>query len=385
LSSSQVEETALSVDIEKALGSFELRPRFAVGRELIVLFGHSGSGKSLTLAAIAGLLRPDRGQIIIDGTPVFDAARGVDVPPQQRGAGLVVQSYALFPHLSVRDNIAFGLHGRTAAERRRRVAELVDLLALHGLEDRRPHQISGGQAQRVALARALAPRPRLLLLDEPFSALDSAIRVNLRRELARLKRELDLTIVFVTHDLREAFNLADSIAVFDAGRVLQVGDRDEVFNRPVSARVAELTDVRNIWHGRVQYADAAGVVVETGRFAVVSGPAAFTAGEPADICIRPERVVLLRPERHPGEEHARDTVLTAAIVDEVAHGASHTLYFRVIEGSPPSGYDIEVDLPALPYDALGVHHQRMWTLALPRAAMHVMRAAPDMHDGARRA
>jgi molybdate transport system ATP-binding protein len=179
----------LDVAIDKRLGAFHLRPRFAVGRELLVLFGHSGSGKSLTLQAIAGLLRPDAGCIAIDGRPVFDAARGLDEPPQRRGVGLVVQDYALFPHLSVRDNIAFGLDRLRPQERRARVAELVKLLELDGLEDRRPAQISGGQAQRVALARALAPRPRLLLLDEPFSALDSAIRVGLRRELARLKRE----------------------------------------------------------------------------------------------------------------------------------------------------------------------------------------------------
>src|SRR5215210_1570247 len=213
----------LDLAIEKRLGAFHLRPSFAIGRELLVLFGHSGSGKSLTLQAIAGLVRPDAGCIAIDGRAVFDAARGLDETPQRRGVGLVVQDYALFPHLSVRDNVAFGLDRLRPAERRARVAELVKLLELDGLEDRRPAQISGGQAQRVALARALAPRPRLLLLDEPFSALDSAIRVGLRRELARLKRELDLTIVFVTHDLREAFNLADRVAVYDHGHVLQVG------------------------------------------------------------------------------------------------------------------------------------------------------------------
>jgi molybdate transport system ATP-binding protein len=365
----------LSVTIEKRLGDFHLRPSFAVGRELIVLFGHSGSGKSLTLAAIAGLVRPDAGRIAIDGTVVFDAARGIDVAPQRRGVGMVVQSYALFPHLNVRDNIAFGLHGWPAHRRRVRVAELIDLLSLHGLEQRKPNQISGGQAQRVALARALAPEPRLLLLDEPFSALDSAIRVNLRRELARLKRELDLTIVFVTHDLREAYNLADSIAVFDGGRVLQCGSRDAVFNRPVSARVAQLTEVRNIWRGQVTHVEADGVRVETDRFAAIGeqAPARVAVGDRVDICIRPERVVLLRPERHAGEEQVRDAVVTAAIVDEVAHGAFHTLYFRVIGGSPPpSGYDIEVDLPALPYEALDVRRVRTWTLALPRAAVHIM-------------
>ena len=340
-------------------------------REVIVLFGHSGSGKSLTLRAIAGLLRPDAGRIVIGGAPVLDTARGIDVPPQRRGVGMVVQSYALFPHLTVRENIAFGLHGLPRREQRRRVDELLGLLDLGQLAERRPATISGGQAQRVALARALAPRPRLLLLDEPFSALDSAIRVNLRRELARLKRELELTIVFVTHDLREAYNLADQIAVFDGGRVLQVGARDEVFSRPASARVAQLTEVRNIWPGRVVAADAAGITVDTGRFAVRAMGRAWPAGAEVHVGIRPERVIVLRPGRVAADE-ARDTILTAAIVDEVAHGAAYTLYFRLPGDAPPRGYDIEVDLPAHPYEVLGVGQCRTWALALPRDAVHVM-------------
>ena len=364
---------ALAVDIEKRFGEFDLRPRFAVGRELLVLFGHSGSGKSLTLHAIAGLLRPDAGRIAIDGVPVFDAAQRIDVPPQRRGVGMVVQDYALFPHLSVRENIAFGLDGRRAHERRRRVAELVELFGLWGLEERRPRQISGGQAQRVALARALAPAPRLLLLDEPFSALDSAIRVSLRRELARLKRELDLTIVFVTHDLREAYNLADQIAVFDAGQVLQVDTRDQVFNHPASIRVAELTEVRNIWRGRIARTDASGVWIDTGRFSVRGPHISAAVGDPAGVCIRPERVLLLRPERHHADVRPHDTLVAAEIVDEIAHGAAHTLFFRLAGAPPPdAGYDVEVDLPALPYEVLGVRERRTWTLALPADAVHVM-------------
>jgi ABC-type Fe3+/spermidine/putrescine transport system ATPase subunit len=268
----------------------------------------------------------------------------------------------------VRDNIAFGLRRFTTSEREARVGELVSLLGLHGLEDRRPARISGGQAQRVALARALAPRPRLLLLDEPFSALDSAIRVGLRRELARLKRELDLTIVFVTHDLREAFNLADKIAVFDGGRVLQVDSRDAVFERPASARVAELTEVRNIWRGRVAALDAGGAVVQTGGVSVRTSRQ-LPIGTEVDVCIRPERVLLVRPERL-AMETPRDTVVTAEIVDEIGHGASHTLFFRV--DGDASLRDVEVDLPAHPYEVLGVGRQRRWALTFPRDAVHVM-------------
>ncbi len=308
---------------------------------------------------------------------MFDAAAGIDLPPQRRGAGLVLQGNALFPHLTVRRNIAFGLHGRPRAEQEARVDELLRLLAIEHLADRLPSQVSGGQAQRAALARALAPRPRLLLLDEPFSALDTAVRLGLRRELLRLARDLDLTVIFVTHDLREAYNLADRIAVFDEGRTLQVGSRDDVFNRPASARVARLTEVRNVWPGVVVEQDTAAgtLTVDTGRFRVRAA-GTLAAGAAVSICIRPERVILLRPERHAGED-VRDTALAAVIVDEVAHGASHTLYLRVdgdgraaAAGMP----DIEVDLPSHPYEVMGVGRQRHWTLVLPRAALHVMPA-----------
>lgn len=336
-----------------------------------MLFGHSGSGKSLTLRAIAGLLRPDAGRIAIGGVPVFDAAAGIDQPPQRRGVGLVVQSYSLFPHLSVRDNVGFGLIGLAKTERVARVDALLDLFGLTDLAERRPERISGGQAQRVALARALAPRPRLLLLDEPFSALDSAIRVGLRRELARMKREFDLTIVFVTHDLREAYNLADHVAVFDSGQVLQVGRRDDVFDRPASARVAELTEVRNIWRGRVVELGQHGSVIDTGRLTLRTAATDALLGAEVDVGIRPERVLVQRPERLATEE-LRDSVMTATIVDQIAHGASYTVFFRVAGGPPEGGYDVEVDVAAHPYEVLGLGRQRTWALAFPREAVHVM-------------
>jgi molybdate transport system ATP-binding protein len=241
----------LSVDFEKRLGDFVLRPRFSAADELVVLLGPSGAGKSLTLKAIAGLLKPDRGRIELPDGAAFDSEQGIDLPPQARNAGYVVQDLALFPHLSVAENIGFGLYGWSREQQRQRVAELVELLGLEGLESRLPGAISGGQQQRVALGRALAARPSLLLLDEPFSALDAPIRNALRREVTRLRRQLALTAVFVTHDLQEAYALADRIALYDAGSVLQYGTRDEVFRQPVSARAAQLLDARNIIEGRV--------------------------------------------------------------------------------------------------------------------------------------
>ena len=368
------ESASLSVDIRKRLGSFLLRPCFSVDQgELIVLFGHSGSGKSLTLRAIAGLLRPDSGRIRIDGRLVFDTARRIDLPPQQRGVGMVVQNYALFPHMSVAENIAFGLHGDSSAARRARLAELAAFLGITELLQRRPGVISGGQAQRVALARALAPRPGLLLLDEPFSALDSAIRVGLRRELARLKRDLALTVVFVTHDLREAYNLADRMAVLDGGEVLQSGTLEEVFNRPSSARVAHLTEVRNIWRGLVVATDATTTTVDTGRFQLRSAGGAWSVGETVDVCIRPERVLLMRPERAPSGA-GTDSIISVDLIDEVAHGAASTLYFRVGEAAT-GAHDVEVDISSHVYEVMGVRGQRRWALAFPHQALHVMPAS----------
>lgn len=366
----------LTVDISRRVGTFQLRPRFAVGNEVLVLFGHSGSGKSQTLHAIAGLLKPDSGSILVDGEPVFDARRGIDVPPQRRGVGYVVQHYALFPHLTVAENIAFGLHGMSRERRASRVDELVELLGLQEFKRRRPPQLSGGQQQRVALARALAPHPRLLLLDEPFSALDSALRTDLRREFRRLKRDLGITVIFVTHDLQEAYNLADRIAVFDEGEVLQVGQRDDVFRHPLNRRAATLMDVRNIICGHVSGVGEDELLVETAGFVVRTPPYPFAVGAPVDICIRPERLILTRPNggRHTDVEgEPRNTLLYGEIVDEIAHGAQHTLFFRADGSASPAGtHDLEVEIAAHPHQVLNVAGTRRWAVSVTREDVHVM-------------
>jgi ABC-type Fe3+/spermidine/putrescine transport system ATPase subunit len=202
--------------------------------ELLTLLGPSGCGKTTTLQAIAGLVEPDEGEIWIGGTPM----RGV--PPHRRDVGLVFQGGALFPHLSVRENVEYGLKMRRvpAAERRRRAEEMLALVGLEGLGDRAPKQLSGGQQQRVALARALVIRPRVLLLDEPLSALDLALRQRLRTEIRELQQRLRTTTVFVTHDQVEALSVSDRIAVMNAGALEQIGTPVEVYARPRSSFVA---------------------------------------------------------------------------------------------------------------------------------------------------
>jgi molybdate transport system ATP-binding protein len=354
----------LDLDFEKRLGDFQLRPSFRAENELVVLFGPSGSGKSLTLRAIAGLLTPDSGRIVLPSGIAFDSDRGANLPPQRRNVGYVVQDLALFPHLSVAENLAFGLEGWQKEAQRQRVAELVDLLGLTGLELRQPRQISGGQQQRVALGRALASRPSLLLLDEPFSALDAPIREALRREVTQLQRRLGLVALFVTHDLQEAFALADRVAVYDDGAVLQYGPRAEVFRMPASVRVARLLDARNIFEGRVVDSTEAFVSVKTPWFEVrARQDGRVHPGDAAAVCIRPEHMILLRPDR----PHANplDTVLEVEVVEDVATANSHRLSLKVRGGQTAADACIlEADVPAHPYDVMGVASRRDWKVAL---------------------
>src|SRR3954452_19734558 len=210
----------LEVQIFKQFDGFTLDIDFATNTRLTALLGRSGSGKTLTLRAVAGVFTPDAGRIVLDGEPLFDSERGIDLPPQARRVGYVPQQYALFPHLDVQENIGFGLRGVSAAERRRRVGELLELVDLAGLEKRRPSQLSGGQQQRVALARALIVSPRILLLDEPFSALDSGIRQPLRLSLLDLQQTPGFRALLVTHDPADAA-IAGQQFQFEHGRVLE--------------------------------------------------------------------------------------------------------------------------------------------------------------------
>jgi molybdate transport system ATP-binding protein len=217
------------VDIHTRLGrgrhAFTLRSAFSVEENALVLFGPSGSGKTLTLQAIAGLLRPDAGRIVVDGRVLFDAAAGVDVPARRRGVGYVFQDYALFPHRTVRQNVGFGLSdllGRLSPAHRGRVDELIHIFGLEPVAGQRPAHLSGGQRQRTALARALAPRPSLLLLDEPFSALDQPLRLRMRRELAKVLENFRVPMVMVTHDTDEVESLAQSVVVYNRGSVVGV-------------------------------------------------------------------------------------------------------------------------------------------------------------------
>jgi molybdate transport system ATP-binding protein len=228
--------------------------------EVLVLIGPSGSGKSTILRAIAGTYRPAHGRVAVAGETWFDSVAGLNRPPHRRAAGMVFQNYALFPHMTALGNVMAAMGGHPPAERRRRAVELLELVHLGGLDARRPAELSGGQQQRVAVARALAREPKVLLFDEPFSAVDTATRQRLYREIAELRRVLAMPVVLVTHDLDEAVMLGDRMTVLHRGRTLQSGAPLDVVRRPASVDVARLVDMRNLFTGVVEGARADGAV-----------------------------------------------------------------------------------------------------------------------------
>jgi len=237
-----------------------------------VLLGPSGCGKTSLLRAVAGLERMAAGRISMDGQVLADGATGRSVPPEERRIGMVFQDFALFPHLSVAQNIAYGLHGRPRAQRRERVQEMLELVGLAHAAERAPHQLSGGQQQRVALARALAPAPRLLLLDEPFSSLDVELRERLAHDVRQILRQNGTTALVVTHDQLEAFALGDVIGVMNQGRLEQWGDAYSLYHRPASRFVAQFIGQGVLAPARV-VVDAQGPRVETplGAFGAATG------------------------------------------------------------------------------------------------------------------
>ena len=238
---------SLEVNIEKKLDGFILRSEFSAGDTATALLGASGCGKSMTLRCIAGIVKPDSGRIVLDGQVLFDSEQHIDLPPQQRGAGLLFQNYALFPNMTVEQNILCGLKAeKNRAARQARCAEMLRAMRLEKLARRYPAQLSGGQQQRTALARILVGNPRILMLDEPFSALDSYLREEVEGEVGSLLSGFDGTALLVTHNRDEAYRLCPEMVVLDSGRVLRTGHTRDVFADPRSVTAARLTGCKNI-------------------------------------------------------------------------------------------------------------------------------------------
>jgi molybdate transport system ATP-binding protein len=259
-----------------------------------VLFGPSGAGKTTVLRCLAGLLKPEEGSVRFRGETWSDTASGTFVPARKRKAGFVPQEYALFPHLSVERNLGYALSREPPHERRGRVGRLIEWLGLGGLEKRLPRELSGGQQQRVALGRAVAPRPELLLLDEPLSALDAPTRTRLRTELRRLLRDVNTPTVLVTHDRTDALAMGDYLVVMDSGKVLQQGRPADVFNRPASLAVAGIVATETVQAGRVVQSGELVTVAVCHQTLTAVGTDLSATGREVFVCIRAEDVILLK-------------------------------------------------------------------------------------------
>ncbi|MBE0627313.1 MAG: ABC transporter ATP-binding protein [Burkholderiales bacterium] len=293
-------QTGLEVGLRQ-VAPIPLAARFGCeAGELLALVGPSGSGKTTILRCIAGLNHPGEGTVSCAGAAWLDTARGINLAPQRRSVGIVFQHYALFPHLSAQKNVEAAMAHVAAGERAGRARDLLQLVHLSGLEGRRPLQLSGGQQQRVALARALARDPAVLLLDEPFSAVDRVTRRRLQRELAQLRARIRVPIVLVTHDLDEARALADRMVILWRGETLQEGPTAQLMARPATAQVARLLDQNNLFEGRVaaQRPDESKTLLAWLGYTLeaVHAPA-FGVGDAVSWMIPPECVILHRRDR----------------------------------------------------------------------------------------
>lgn len=292
--------------------------------EFLTLLGPSGCGKSTTLAAIAGLDRPTSGRIVAGEQVCFDSASNTYLAAEHRNFGLVFQSYALWPHMTVAGNVAFPLELRKVSkvDIRRRVDDVLGLVELADLGGRYPHQLSGGQQQRVALARTLVYRPSLLLLDEPLSNLDAKLRERARFWLRQVQEKVRLTTIYVTHDQAEALAMSDRIAVMSKGRIEQLGTPYEIYNNPATPLIAEFIGTNSFLSGRVGQSFEKGgaeILLDNGSTLVASLPANLRTGSTVTVAIRPERVTMLRP--HDTAPPERGQTIRGRIVGRTYLGA----------------------------------------------------------------
>jgi molybdate transport system ATP-binding protein len=306
---------SLIVEIKKRLGSFYLDVSLETSGGISGLLGASGSGKSMTLMCIAGIVKPDSGKIILNGVTLFNSERHINLVPQQRRTGYLFQNYALFPNMTVRQNILCGLHNeKTKAKREYMLNEMIDLMQLRGLEKLKPSQLSGGQQQRVALARILAGNPSLLMLDEPFSALDSHLREQVQAETQRLLLEYGKESFLVTHSRDEAFEICDSIALIDSGKLIAYKETKRLFASPESRQAALLTGCKNVVDAK-----------KTGEYSVYvpAWNVQFTTSEPVHDDLRAIGI-----RAHHFDPKAAQNRRPVRIIDETESPFEYRIQFR---------------------------------------------------------
>jgi len=352
---------------EYRLNGFRLSPALVMEPGVSALYGPSGAGKSLTLLCLVGLRRPERGWVRLNGRTLFDAETQINVPPHLRRMALVFQEYALFPHMTVARNLAYGLRDITRADVRERVEAMLRLLRLEAFGDRYPSELSGGQRQRVALGRALILQPELLLLDEPFSALDQMERERLRAEVLELLHGFGGTTILVTHNLQEAYLMARQIAIIDGGRILQSGPRDEVLQRPRDRRVAEHVGASNIFRGAVTRDDSGSSVIAWHGELLTFSASLPPPGASVEFCIRPEDARMVWPERL----SEKPNLLRGQITSESERGTDYLLKF-LPDGQAAAAGEILIHCSSHVHHLMKIRPGKEVWLTLPPGKLHVL-------------
>ena len=315
---------SLVVDIEKKLGSFTLRSQFETDSGTMALLGASGCGKSVTLKCIAGIMTPDKGRIVLDGETLFDSELRIDLTPQQRRIGYLFQQYALFPNMTVSQNIQCGIRTGSRAEKQRQASEQLRRFRLEGLEKKYPAQLSGGQQQRVALARAVVIEPSVLLFDEPLSNLDAKLRESMRDELRALQKRLGITSLYVTHDQSEAMAISDRVVIMKDGVICQQGTPTEIYEQPNSRFVANFIGKANFIDGTFRGMDGENALVEVGGHTFpIPAPGKMEGVQkdgPCCLAVRPESILLSEEEGPLSGRVSRATYYGAKVEYEVMLG-----------------------------------------------------------------
>jgi ABC-type spermidine/putrescine transport systems, ATPase components len=321
-------DTSKTKDTKK---SFMLDVSFEMENELVVLFGPSGSGKTTLFKCISGITELDDGKIIVGNKIYFDKNKKINLPIQKRNLGYVFQNYTLFPHMNVKKNIECGLKGWGKESRKERVLEMLSLLHIEELESRYPSQLSGGQKQRVALARALAPKPEILLLDEPFSALDMEIRTELAEKIKNLQTKIGIPLLFITHSLEEALQLADKILVLYEGEAQQFGTPEEIFYHPNNLHVAELVGISNIFddaYVKEWDEESKSTVLKSGDLSLRIKTQRFKSGDKVSWGIHPENITILLPDSL--SENQSDNTYSARIISIVNKGPKKRITLKLV-------------------------------------------------------
>ncbi|AKB44951.1 ABC transporter ATP-binding protein [Methanosarcina vacuolata] len=332
--------------------SFTLDVSFEMENELVVLFGPSGSGKTTLFKCISGITDLDEGKITVENKVYFDKDQKINLPIQKRNLGYVFQNYTLFPHMSVRKNIECGLKGWEKEAKEKRVLEMLNLLHIEELETRYPSQLSGGQKQRVALARALAPKPEILLLDEPFSALDLEIRTELAEKIKDLQAKIGIPVLFITHNLEEAFHLADKILILYEGKAQQFGAPEEIFYHPENLHVAELVGISNIFDDAyVEKHDEESkcAVLKSGDLSLRIKTQKFKPGDKVSWGIHPENITLLLPDS--SSENQNENTYSVRINNIINKGPKKRITLTLVRCNKT----LTAEVPAQFVDSLKLH------------------------------